>query len=205
MRVAKVNIYPFSELREDVKEIVIQKYRETQLDYDWYQCVIDDWTVFLEAYGFDNPKIAFSGFWSQGDGASFTCDNVDFHNIVDEELKCEDYKWEDAKQFVLCSRAYEAGLLSANVYRTDTHYSHRRTVSLSFDETFNVPSTKVNNLSRASDYLYDHLRDKIMEFSDKIYADLEKEYDWLSSDEQISETLSEECFEFTGEGVPWNG
>lgn len=205
MRIAEVRVYPFSELRDDVKEVVIQKYRETQLDYDWWDFVENDWITFLEVYGFDNPKIAFSGFWSQGDGASFTCDNIDFHNLMDQVLGCDDYRWGDAKHFVLCSRAYEANLLSAHVLRTDSHYSHERTIAISLCDEFNVPSSGANNMSRASEYVEEWLDDKIIELSRRIYADLEKEYEWLSSDEQISETLSEDCFEFTSAGVPWNG
>jgi hypothetical protein len=40
--------------------------------FDWYEFSIDDWTTALEQVGFTDAKINFSGFWSQGDGASFT-------------------------------------------------------------------------------------------------------------------------------------
>lgn len=45
---------------------------------DWHECIINDQLDELREIGFLEPDIQFSGFWSQGDGASFTCDGVDF-------------------------------------------------------------------------------------------------------------------------------
>jgi hypothetical protein len=45
---------------------------------DWCECIINDQLAELREIGFLEPDIEFTGFWSQGDGASFTCDGVDF-------------------------------------------------------------------------------------------------------------------------------
>lgn len=44
---------------------------------DWWECAISDRLDELREMGFLEPDIEFTGFWSQGDGASFTCDGVD--------------------------------------------------------------------------------------------------------------------------------
>jgi hypothetical protein len=51
-------------------------------DSYWSESTLDDWKETLMEMGFgydkDSVDISFSGFWSQGDGASFTCKNFDF-------------------------------------------------------------------------------------------------------------------------------
>ena len=42
------------------------------IDDHWYECVIEDWKAKLKRKGFHEAEIVFSGFGSQGDGASFT-------------------------------------------------------------------------------------------------------------------------------------
>jgi hypothetical protein len=48
----------------------------------WSEFTLDDWKETLTEMGFgydkDSVDISFSGFWSQGDGASFTCKSFDF-------------------------------------------------------------------------------------------------------------------------------
>lgn len=44
---------------------------------DWWEYAISNRLDELREMGFLEPDIEFTGFWSQGDGASFTCDGVD--------------------------------------------------------------------------------------------------------------------------------
>lgn len=52
-------------------------YRSGNIDDFWAEYVIDEWTKELEDMGFDTVKIGYSGFSSQGDGASFTAKRFD--------------------------------------------------------------------------------------------------------------------------------
>src|SRR5258708_6719855 len=45
---------------------------EGQTDHDWWRYLHELWKKALDQIGFEHAEIAFSGFWSQGDGASFT-------------------------------------------------------------------------------------------------------------------------------------
>ena len=47
-------------------------YRENCLDYEWWDSDYDHWKEKLAALGFTDADIKFRGFYSQGDGASFT-------------------------------------------------------------------------------------------------------------------------------------
>lgn len=207
MRTATIEVFKFSELGEDAQQRVIDGIRKHNTDYDWYDFIHDDWMLTLEYMGFEQPKISFSGFWSQGDGASFTCSNIDFHSIMDYALKCEGHGWETAKHFFRCSSAYELGLLSGKVVSRDSMYVHEKTISVFLGENFHVPMTGGNNLEKAVNYIEDWLSDIIVDISQKIYRDLGTEYDWLNSNECIRQDIeeNEDENEYTKEGVIWDG
>ena len=74
-------LYTFKELLElekkkEISSAVMDKVRswlkEGNTGEGWFEYVYDKWNNALKQIGFTDPNIAFSGFWSQGDGASFT-------------------------------------------------------------------------------------------------------------------------------------
>src|SRR5438132_14187584 len=72
MHTVSVNLYAFDELAPEVQKKVVE--RESSINVDdtfWYKPIIEDWTEALEHRGFEQVKILFSGFGSQGDGACF--------------------------------------------------------------------------------------------------------------------------------------
>jgi hypothetical protein len=71
MRIKEITVYGFAELTGDVQKNVVDHFRDINIDYEWWNCLYDDWNTKLEEYGFTTPKIYFSGFYSQGDGACF--------------------------------------------------------------------------------------------------------------------------------------
>lgn len=54
---------------------------------DWHEDVISDYERELHEMGFLEPKIEFTGFYSQGDGASFTCESVDLPVLLRHLIK----------------------------------------------------------------------------------------------------------------------
>lgn len=72
-------LFQYDQLSDAAK----QKAREWHLEGDrndesYSEPVIEEWKQELENIGFGDPDISYSGFWSQGDGASFTCSHFDF-------------------------------------------------------------------------------------------------------------------------------
>lgn len=80
------DVYTFEELPEHIQDKLIEDEIEV-LDSDWecfvYSDILDEWVIRLENQGFNNPKINYTGFWSQGDGASFTTDSIDLIKLCD--------------------------------------------------------------------------------------------------------------------------
>jgi len=62
----------FTELSEAQQDQVIDKLSDINTHHDWYESTYEYYNDKLKALGFYDIKFEFSGFWSQGDGASFT-------------------------------------------------------------------------------------------------------------------------------------
>ena len=72
MHTVSVNLYAFDELAPEVQRKVVERERFINIDdSSWYEPIIGDWTEELQQRGFENARILFSGFGSQGDGACF--------------------------------------------------------------------------------------------------------------------------------------
>jgi len=81
MQTKTYTVYNYDELSAEAKEKAIEWAQEFLREDDFfYDDVKSEWIEKLESFGFTDVKLAYSGFWSQGDGASFTgkCDMVKF-------------------------------------------------------------------------------------------------------------------------------
>jgi hypothetical protein len=129
MRTIEVKAYKVSELPEDLKEKIIEKYSTINVDDSfWYESILDEWKEKLAEQGFENAEIYFNGFWSQGDGACFDAD-VDLEKLIRLAYK----KNPDKRDFLLAliaddskSPPYEMSCsIQKNSYAN--HYSHSNT------------------------------------------------------------------------------
>lgn len=103
----------YNELPEEIQQKVLDEYRYINIEHtEWYEYTIDEYKQKLEnEYGFDDVEISFSGFASQGDGASFTG------------------KIDDLTKFLT-----KAGIEpSIDFDRTDRRHSHALTVKIDFE------------------------------------------------------------------------
>ena len=84
-----VELFSFAELSEVVQNAVINENRYMLVDDGfWYQYQKEDFHKTLELLGFSNINSNFTGFYSQGDGASFVAD-LDAANIVNNPAMWE--------------------------------------------------------------------------------------------------------------------
>ncbi len=62
---------------------VIEKHRDINVDNDvWCKYIFEQYIDILNSFGFEDVKIFFSGFYSQGDGASFTS-SININKFLD--------------------------------------------------------------------------------------------------------------------------
>ena len=119
-RTVTKTVYTFQELLDlhaagQVKQKAIDKarrwLRESATDHEWYEWTFDTWIEALEQIGFADAKISFTGFWCQGDGASFTA-TIDLAKLADflateiQPKDCIDGEPEDFRPWVVhkCGR-----------------------------------------------------------------------------------------------------
>lgn len=168
----------FEELTKERQLAEIERHRDINVKYyDWYAGSISDFGDALEILGFKNVKIGFSGFWFQGDGASFT---GDFYLPDDEdtlEMRLNEFKEKYPWLYEGNEKLFDSFLKldltddiyneTLSVYRIIHHYSHSNTITCDNDS----------------------VRDFVRSFSDLIYDRLRDEYHYFTSDEQVKETL----------------
>ena len=114
---------------------------------DWTEHVIGVYKTLLALNGFDDADIEFQGFWSQGDGASFTCSSVDFEKFWNENWKEFtftftggeiDYEPEIAEAVDMfdilppffIKNLVKEGFFNGKITRASNHYVHSKTIAL---------------------------------------------------------------------------
>ena len=186
-----------NELTDEAKQHAIDKHRFMNVEgVDWYDSAIDSIVDCGKLIGidFDNSKVYFSGFGSQGDGACFEGDyqyrkqsvSLTFGNTPkDEELISI------AKNLQELQRKYFYQLYAKVSHSHNYYHSNSVTIEVSGNDDFmlSVPD-------EAQEGIEEFLRD----FMNWSYRLLEKEYEYLLTDEQVGETLEINEYEFNSDG-----
>jgi hypothetical protein len=176
--------FNFSELDDKQKSKVLDNLRYVNVDYDsWYDSDKEDFTTILECLGYYDIKSYFTGFYSQGDGASFSAKfKVPKNKEFKERLKkLKDYAptyFENTgleNDFLNLDFSYERenDITICEVYQRG-HYYHENTVYSDND-----------SLQEFSRYM-----------AARYYRDLENQYEYLTSDAAIIETIECNGYEF---------
>lgn len=237
-------VYTFRELlvlhwEGKVAQKTVQRVRswltEGQTMYDWWEYIFELWKKALDQIGFENAAIAFSGFWSQGDGASFTASvNVaelaNFmatdHEATDVIPASSDPGGEDFRGWIVeqigglnsnhryRKLALTARSIDAQVRRISHRYSHENICSFQADlqDTGTVgggPDYRwTSNMPRLRALFEEwrlHCEALRKELCQAIYRGLEQEYEQLTSDVSLIECSEANDYRFDEWGRPEPG
>lgn len=181
-----VNIYTIDELNKEAKAKAIECVRNSELmeffpDLEIYK---DG----LKAKGFENAEIRYSGFGSQGDGASFTCDcNLDKLNNA--------YKLGLKSSIVIAISEY----CLIDITTNSSRYCHEKTM------TYDVyPERRAFMLHKKANEAAEQILEIARSEARQIYKSLESEYDYQNSDEAIIEYCKANNVEFLESGKIYN-
>jgi len=166
MTTKTINLYSFDELTKEQQEKVIENHRDINTFDNWHDWEIEEWTQKLSRQGFNDAKIYFSGFYSQGDGASFSA-NVDLSKFLKGRRLATKY----AKEMKLAEETGD----NIVIEQSSPHYCHEYTMSIDSD---NLPADLEN-------FILEEARKQAC----AIYKDLRSLYEDLTSNETIAETL----------------
>jgi hypothetical protein len=201
-RVIEKTVYQFDELDDSAKERARDWYRTLGVESDeltdyehWTEAASILGITFDTQRGSSDPKIWWSGFSSQGDGASFegryeyakgAAKRIREFAPEDKEL----HRIADALQALQRRHFYQLWAVMGRGHLSN-HYSHSGTMSVDVDR-----AGADMDLHDACDDLRQLMRD----FADWIYSQLNSSNDYLTSDERIDEAIRINECEFTEEG-----
>lgn len=190
----EINYYQFSELTLEAQKKAIEKLRDINVDYGWSNDEVEFFTGELESFGFMDSTISYSGFCSQGDGLSFTCMWIDLSKMW-EHLTIPEHYQHHKKLF---SEIF-AGSIDRN---SSQRYSHEKTVSLEFG--YNDYRACISPRRPRLNHVLDYVRSVIdafrVDLCRKYYRSLERQYDYLTSDDGVKETILCNEYEFDQNG-----
>lgn len=217
-------VYTFGELlqanekKKKVSDLAVGKARqwlqEGVTDDHWHEFLLGDWKTALGSVGFLDAEINFSGFHSQGDGASFTS-AVDLETLIrfmSNPPEASNGVWvnngkevwgpwivhkaggvRSNKKFGVLLRAIDK--CNMKVERKSHHYSHEKTCGLDADC---LASGKVTEATW-KDFV-EAVEELRKDLCRAIYKDLNGEYEFLSSDEQLIQSSEANDWTFDESG-----
>ena len=208
-RIVETTVYQLGELSVEAREKARAWFRESMDTDDWYEFVYEDFEAICAILGVrlktravrlygggtrQRPCVYFRGFWSQGDGASFEAfyshangasRKIKAHAPQDGEL----HRIADALQAVQKRNFYQLHADASHRGR----YTHEYCMAISVERD---SPTYQDMTADAEEAVTEALRD----LARWLYRQLEREYDYLSSDEAVDETIAANQYTFTETG-----
>lgn len=184
----------------------IDKYRDINVDHEWWDCTYDDFKRVCEILGIevDAREPSFRGFWSQGDGASWTgtyraqglgyagLEPLPTYDLAPAKMR--EYAPEDeelhriADELCLLGRIYHP--VYAKIERPyGSHYVHSHTMYVTQWEYYDEELEEEDVDTEIEHHIEETLIALFRDLADWLYKNLEREHDHLTSDEAVIETL----------------
>jgi hypothetical protein len=182
-----IQIFSFEELSPEAQEVALEQFK---LDIDRgvippsydHDPIIEGIVEDLNEMGIEKVDVQYSGFWSQGDGLSFTGEVEDVPFFIEKlGLKIDKYS-------------------RINFVRGSSRYSHENTVHTELSIDYDDEPTFKETWNKAYDLIEDWRKSKCNEF----YNRLEKYYNECNSEESLKDELIEREYHFTEKGKKVN-
>lgn len=181
-------------LPEEAQEKILDKHRDWNVDYGWWEYCKEYFTERMEGCGVFVEDTRFSGFWSQGDGASFTGHIEDFQKFIESY---DLLKYQPLIDFARHDNWREF------VFETEYppwRYSHSNTMGFSrrLDDNYDLNDDPllqaaqrqlVEDMQAMANEFFDDAERIFKEAADEYYCDLEAVYEGLTSDDAVLEAL----------------
>jgi hypothetical protein len=208
-KVIETTVYQLAELSDAAKENARAWYREGGFDYDWYDAIFEDFEQICEILGVrlraravrlmgggtrQQPRIYFTGFWSQGDGACFEA----FYSYRKNALRdIRGHAPKDDRLHAIADSLQTAQRRNFYQLRADVshrgHYYHAYCMAISVERH---SPTWQGMTADAEEVVIEALRD----LATWLYRQLESEYEYLISDASVDEAIIANAYTFTESG-----
>ena len=202
-------VYRFDELSDEAKEEARAWYRDGALDYDWYGAIYDDFGQIAKILGIrfkthavrlmgggarEEPCIWFSGFYSQGDGACYE-GRYEYAKSAPPAIRAHaprDGELHRIADTLLAAQRRNFYQLYADIDHRGRYY-HEGSMEIAVRRDSPVWQDMTDD---AEEVVGQALRD----LAHWLYRQLEREYDYLNSDEAVDATIRANLYTFTETG-----
>lgn len=183
------------------------KFFDINVDSGWWEATYDDFAWVCETIGLtvDTEHTYHSGFSSQGDGASFSAD-VNLKELVEgintkawlsNHPTITDYLGlRNCPVDVRALNLFYNGTMDYTIEIRAKDRPFRSVVAFSVCNDF----TKKSNLFVEVDKLEGWLENTVNRLSNYLYRSLEREYEYLTSDDAVEETIISNDYDFLQDG-----
>ena len=217
MKTIEVEVYKYGELSESAQQKAREWYLES-MDYDWWDSVYEMAIEDGKEKGFYIDKIFFSGFHSQGDGASWT-------GQVDVRQWLEQYGVDSIGMSAWCQLIQEEVVDKfSKVTANNAHYCHESTMQFSDVEDntdrgdgacmelpsifkgmtianlFDIIATDPNCTLKSTEGITQAIAESGKEYAVEIYGMLKQEYEYLCSEEMMLDHFDANDYFFDSDG-----
>jgi hypothetical protein len=171
-------IAKFNELTNEQKAKALEAL-DLSDDFEFQaESTLEYYKTALELLGFSGVEFSYSGFWSQGDGASFTGSFSVPKTVKELKARIKAVKAEmpnfNLQGFSALRFSKEDKAEGLSVYRIGHHYEHSNTVTCH----------------------HEGLKDCARSIMNDLYKALERDHDYVSSKEYKAETIEANEWEF---------
>jgi len=219
--------YSFEELSPEAKENAIEQNRYINTNHlnhnDWHDPIIEGFEEDMKKLGLDDIEVRYTGFYSQGDGASFTAKVVDTDTFLrdaldiksstefidmgdDEETSKEE---DDLRQLMgdLRNIGYDTRKkldpedIYLSIVEVYSRYSHEMSIEGDVvTEDLDIGEDDDRDWDKFHEEMESTLTDWAREESRELYSRLHKYYEELQEDAEVAETLVANDYTFDKEG-----
>lgn len=220
MKTKTTNVYQYDELDDHAKQRAREWFARDYPDYEWWDCTYEDIAERANELGIDlkqkpvklmgggtryDPEIYFTGFYHQGQGSSFSgvwqardmkLDKLKENCPTELELhRIGETLAEITKE--------DPDMTAIIAVKNDTWITVETSDGESIEDRLNeltYESPEYNALMKQCQDRDETVREAMRDFNHWIFTRLRTEYEWLTSDEQIEETIRINEYEFTEDG-----
>ena len=208
-RIVETTVYQLGELSVEAREKARAWFRESMDTDDWYEFVYEDFEAICAILGVrlktravrlygggtrQRPCVYFRGFWSQGDGASF---EAFYSHANGASRKIKAHAPQDGELHRIANALQT--VQKRNFYQLHADASHRGRYTHEYCMAISVERdspTYQDMTADAEEAVTEALRD----LARWLYRQLEREYEYQTSDAEVDEAITANAYTFTNSG-----
>lgn len=202
MKTIEIEVFEYDELDDRAKEKAREWYIEG-MEFD-AEYTLDDCKEFLEKVtGFSDVEINYSGFCSQGDGASFT----GYWHAKDVKEKSDDFGevyFNNSFLPVLSDISKKFPVSAGNLSRISHRNSHEYTVTCELENSNSYDDLDENGNEIGVEIpteVCEEFQEACRHAMHWVYIKLQESYDYQTSEEAMRDNILANEYTFTKEGT----